>query len=379
MANFYRYLQNNVAEDLKHKMVFIGGPRQVGKTTFSLSFLKNGSIDSPAYLNWDDLESKQLIRSGQLPADQPLVILDEIHKYAQWRNLLKGFYDKRRLQHKFIVTGSARLDHYRKGGDSLVGRYHYYRLHPLSVSELNLADTSAIHTLLRLGGFPDPYLRGEEVFAKRWRRERLARIFNEDLRDLEHVREVTSMESLAQLLPQVVGSQLSYQSLGQQIEVSFKTVQHWISILDNLYITFRINPYVSGKLRLAKKTHRLYFWDWGELNDRPGPQFENLVASHLLKYCHFLEDTQGDKMELRYLRDTDGREVDFVILKNRRPLFAVECKTGDRAAAPALSYFSERLPIPHFYQVHLGTKHFLPQPNIEVIPFARFCQNVGIP
>lgn len=378
MSNLHRYLTKSVKSDLTHKMVFIGGSRQVGKTTFAISFLKDGNIEHPAYLNWDDLDSKKKIRVGELPPDEPLIILDEIHKYAQWRNLIKGFYDKRKLRHQFMVTGSARLDHYRKGGDSLLGRYHYYRLHPFTVSELGLSTSAELKQLLRLGGFPEPYFRGEEIFAKRWRRERLSKIIREDLNDLENVREISLIESLADKIPSLVGSQLSYQGISNEIEVSFKTIQKWIEIFDNLYLTFRINPFVSGKLRLVKKTQRMFLWDWSAL-ENPGAQFENFVASHLLKYCHFIEDTEGDKMELKYIKDTDGREIDFVILKNKKPIFAVECKAGDRAVSSAIYYFKERLSIPYLYQVHLGTKHYSPEKGIEVIPFIEFCKKLQIP
>lgn len=379
MSNLVRYLKKSVQADLLHKMVFIGGPRQVGKTTFALSFLTpKGLIESPAYLNWDDLHSKKLIKSGQLPGDEKIIILDEIHKYKGWRNLVKGFFDKQRNRHQFIVTGSARLDHYRKGGDSLLGRYHYYRLHPLSIPEVRAKTIEDVRMLMNSSGFPEPFFRQDSVFLKRWQRERHQKILFEDLRDLENVKEISLMEDLLDKIPLRVGSQLSYQSLANELEINIKTVQHWIDIFDSMYLTFRVSPIVSGKLRLVKKTHRIYLWDWSwNLNE--GSLFENFVASHLLKYCHYLEDTQGDKMELKYLKDVDGREIDFIVVKNKKPLFAVECKSGERAVSPHIYYFKERLKIPHFYQVHLGTKHYLQESNIEVIPFVKFCQNVGLP
>ncbi len=378
MKSFARYLQKYVINDLKKKMVLIGGPRQVGKTTFAVSLLNPPNIESPAYLNWDDITNKEQIRTGRLPLNEPLIVLDEIHKYKNWRNLIKGFYDKQRLKHQFLVTGSARIDHYSKGGDSLMGRYHFYRMHPLSVSELSISTNKELDRLLRFGGFPEPYSENDEVQANRWRRERLRRILYEDLRDLENVKDVSNMENLLSLLPKRVASILSYQSLANEIEVDIKTVQKWIGIFDNLYLTFRVTPYVPKKLRVVKRSHRLYFWDWGGLTDL-GAKFENLVAAQLLKYCHFIEDTQGDEMSLRFLKDTEGREVDFVVLKNKKPIFAVECKSGERAASPHLFYFKERTQIPYFYQVHLGMDHFSPEPNIEVIPFIKFCRKMQMP
>lgn len=378
MSNLVRYLEKHIKTDLKRKMVFLGGPRQVGKTTFAVSLLSPPSIENPAYLNWDDLHNKEQLKNGQLPERARLLVIDEIHKYKNWRNLIKGFFDKKRLQHQFLITGSARLDHYSKGGDSLLGRYHFYRMHPLSIGELDISDSNGVQRLLRLGGFPEPYFVNDEVEAKRWRRERLRKIVQEDLRDLETVKDVSLVENLLELLPPCVGSAISYQSLAKEIEVDFKTVKKWMEIFDNLYISFQISPYIPKKLRVVKQARKLYFWDWGGL-ENPGAQFENLVASHLLKYCHFIEDTTGDEMEIRYLKDVDGREIDFVILKNKKPLFAVECKVGERAVSPHLYYFKERTQIPHFYQVHLGTKHYSPEPGIEVISLIEFCKKIGIP
>ena len=358
-------------------MVLIGGPRQVGKTTLALSLLDPPDIQNPGYLNWDDLESKSLIRSGKLPAQCPLIVLDEVHKYKNWRNLIKGFYDKHRNKHQFLITGSARIDHYAKGGDSLVGRYHFYRMHPLSVSELGLKTNDEVQRLMDLGGFPEPYFAGDLSQAKRWRRERLRRVALEDIRDLEQVKDLSLIEHLLYLLPAVVGSQLSYQSLSKEIEVDPKTVQNWIRVFDNLYLTYRVFPYIPKGIRVVKRTPRLYFWDWGGQENK-GAAFENLVGSHLLKYCHFIEDTQGDRMELRYLKDVEGREIDFVVLKNNRPLFAVDCKYGERSCSPNVFYFQNKTNIPYFYQVHMGQKHYQADKKIEVIPFLEFCKKVEL-
>jgi predicted AAA+ superfamily ATPase len=151
-----------------------------------------------------------------------------------------------------------------------------------------------------------------------------------------------------ELLPSRVGSPLSIKSLRENLQVDHKTVERWLQILENLYVCFRILPYGSPKIRAVKKERKLYLWDWSGVPES-GPRFENLVASQLLKYCHWLEDTEGHTMELRYLRDTDGREIDLVVLQNRRPLFAVECKSGEKAVGVALRYFAERTPIPGFF------------------------------
>lgn len=377
MKKSSRYLEKAIRETLPERMAFIGGPRQVGKTTFALGLLHTQSHQHPAYLNWDvPGTSKQLIQ-GLLPSQEKIVILDEIHKYKKWRNLVKGLYDSQKGNKSFIVTGSARLDYYRKGGDSLFGRYFYYRLHPFSVKELGITKQKDLDNLIRLGGFPEPYLKGEEKFHRRWQKERLHKVVREDLRDLENVREISLIEHLAQELPNRVGSPLSIQSLKEDLEVDHKTIQRWVQILENLYYCFRIPPFGNSKFRSVKKEQKLYLWDWS-LIESSGYRFENLVASQLLKYCHFIEDTEGYVMEVRFVRDVYKKEIDFVVLKDKKPQFAVECKTGETNINANLFYFRKKLNIPKCYQVHLGSKRYLKE-NIEVIPWIDFCHEMNMP
>ena len=376
-----RYLADSVRADLGDRMVFVGGPRQVGKTTFALSQLGAGSDESsPAYLNWDYLPDRERILDARLPARQPLIIFDELHKYAAWRGLIKGLYDKHRSSVSFLVTGSARLDYYRKGGDSLQGRYHYYRLHPFTLLEAGLdVEADAAAQLMRFGGFPEPFLRGEERFHRRWMREQSARVVHEDLRDLEQVREVSRLDLLLAHLPACVGAPLSVNRLRKLLQASHESVERWIAAFERLYLCYRLPPFGSAPIRAVRKERKLYFWDWSRVDD-PGPRFENMVASHLLKYCHWVEDTAGHEMDLRFLRDTDGREIDFVVLRDGRPEFAVECKSGERGAAPACRYVRERSTIPRFYQVHLGTADFGDQhSDTRVLPFRTFCNELALP
>lgn len=377
-----RYLWTPVREDLARKMVFIGGPRQVGKTTFALSLLRTPPKNEthPAYLNWDHDEHRQRLLRGELPSGEKIVLFDEIHKFARWRNLVKGLYDTQKSELSILVTGSARLDYYRKGGDSLQGRYHYYRLHPLSLRELDpSANAQTLRLLLRFGGFPEPLLAGSEQAHRRWQKEHQDRVIRDDLRDLEQVREVSLIELLANHLPRCVGSPLSVRNLSELLQVAQETAERWLTILERLYFCFRIAPYGSARIRAVKKERKLYLWDWSQAPEG-GPRFENMVACQLLKYCHWLEDTQGRRMELRYLRDTDKREVDFVVLRDGEAEFAVECKTGEREVSPAASYFKARTPIPAFYQVHLGSKDFIHGASaVRVLPFERFCLEKGLP
>jgi hypothetical protein len=374
-----RYLEPVVTAVLPRKMVFIGGPRQVGKTTLALSLVGSGADEThPSYFNWDDPRSAARLRRLELPAGEPFLILDEVHKYARWRNLVKGIYDTEKSRRRIVVTGSARLDYYRKGGDSLANRYRYFRLHPFSLREMNRTPAqSDVDALLRFGGFPEPLLQQDERELRLWQRDRVARVVRDDLRDLEHVREISLVEQLVDLLPHRVGSPLSVKSLREDLEVDHKTVERWLTILENLYLCFRILPFGPAKVRAVKKERKLYLWDWS-MTPEGGPRFENLVASQLLKFCHFIEDTEGHAMELRFLRDTDKREIDFVVLQDRKPLFAVECKSGERGVSPAIRYFAERTSIPRFFQVHLGDRHF--ETGVTtVLPFRTFCRELNLP
>lgn len=371
-----RYLEPMIIQDLKEKMVFLGGPRQVGKTTLAQSLIKNYYDGHPAYLNWDEDDHRNKINNKEWPKTEPLIVLDEIHKFKNWRNKVKGLYDTLKNTHSFLVTGSARLDHFRKGGDSLLGRYHYYRLHPYSVSELGNQE-DIVQQLLQFGGFPESFHQKDERNLRRWHNQRLSRLIKIDLRDLEDVKDIDKIYSLAEELPNRVGSPLSINSLSKDIEADFKTIKRWLGILSSLYYTFQIAPYGASKIRAVKKEQKLYMWDWTQVENK-GLRFENMVASHLLKYCHYMEDVEGYKMEIRFLRDTDKREVDFVVIKNKKPLFAVECKSGENKVSPHLNYFRERTSIPHFYQVHLGSRHQQLDDQISLMPFVDFCKHVGL-
>ena len=369
-----RYLESTIREFLHSRMVFIGGPRQVGKTTLALSFLTPPKLSNPAYLNWDDLHSRSLLKKGELP-NSKIILIDEVHKFAGWRGLVKGFYDKRKESQKFVITGSARLDHYRRGGDSLLGRYRYVRLHPFTPAELGTVSKSDLSHLLHFGGFPEPFLLGNDKALKLWHKERVYRIVNDDIRNLENLREYSSIELLADALPERAGSILSVNSIAEDLSVNYRTAESWIKILEQIYYCFRVAPYGTPKFRAVKKEKKLFLWDWSCIESE-GARFENLVASQLLQYCHFHEDTAGEEMELRFIRDAQKREVDFVVLKNRKPLFAVECKAGEKACSPHLRYFKERTPIPFFYQVHQGSKDYIAEDRIRVLPLLTFCREV---
>jgi predicted AAA+ superfamily ATPase len=360
-----RYLRQQVLDDLERKMVFLAGPRQVGKTTLALDL--PGAVD--AYLNWDIPEDRQRILKNQLPAGA-LLVLDEVHKYRDWRNWLKGIYDARvrGSRRQILVTGSARLDYYRHSGDSLQGRYHLLRLHPLSAAETGAESVQDLEELLTLGGFPEPFLSGSEREARRWSREYRNLLVREEIATFERVDDIDKLELLALRLPDLVGSPLSVNALREDLQVTHKTVSKWIAILERLYAVFRLPPFGHPRLRAVKKTTKHYHYDWSLVANRSA-RFENLVASHLLKWVHHQQDTEGRDLELRYFRDRDGREVDFVVTENRKPVLLVEAKLSSTKVDRSLNYLHQRFPEAGAWQLTLeGSADYETPTGLRVAP-----------
>ena len=339
-----RYLENTVIDDLKRKMVFIGGPRQTGKTTLAKYLCKKAGFNiKKRYLNWDALEDREKIITEMFPAGAGYLILDEIHKFSRWRQSVKGLYDKRGDEVQILVTGSARLDYYRSGGDSLQGRYHFLRLLPLTLAEFNVRNMETVKSLMVYGGFPEPFFLQSERHTKRWSREYRSRVVREDLADLENVKDLGLIEHLVFRLPDLVGSPLSINALREDLQVSHQSVSRWINMLENLYMIFRIYPFGAPKIRAVKKESKHYHFDWTLIKET-GKRFENLVACHLLKWCFFMQDTQGSEIELRYFRDVDKREVDFVIIEDGMPIYFIECKKNSKKVSGPLYYLKIRFP-----------------------------------
>ena len=363
MARTARYLLDQVRRDLRRKMVLVAGPRQVGKTTLARSLTRGGA----GYLNWDVPADRERILRREMPTGG-LWIFDEIHKYKSWRAFLKGAYDGRPRGQRILVTGSARLDFYRYGGDSLQGRYHLLRLHPFSAAELEIDRPAALLDLLTLGGFPEPFFRGSKVEARRWSREYRDRLVREEITSLERVQDLGNLELLMIRLPELVGSLLSLNALREDLQVSHRAVTSWMAVLERLYAVFRLSPFGASRIRAVKKAQKHYHFDWS-LVPTEAPRFENLVASHLLKWVHFEQDTQGRDLELRYFRDVDGREVDFIVTEGRKPILAVEAKWSDAPVESALRYFKERFPEVAAWQISAtGTKDYRSAEGIRVAP-----------
>lgn len=366
-----RYLTAQIKDDLTRKMVFVGGPRQVGKTTLAKSLL----TQPQGYLNWDVPEQRECILKRELPVG-PLWVFDELHKYRLWRNFLKGVYDHKPPHQQILVTGSARLDYYRFSGDSLQGRYYYLRMHPLSLAELESRSQQDFLDLLKLGGFPEPFFSGSTVEAKRWSREYRTRLIREDLVQLERVHDLGTLELLALRLPELVGSPLSINGLREDLQVSHKTVAAWIQILERLYAIFRIPPWGAPKIRAVKKEQKHYQFDWTLVTD-DALRFENLVACALLKWVNYQQDTQGEDINLSYFRDVDHREVDFVITAGKKPIQFIECKWNDAPISPALKYLKTRFPDCEAWQISaIGSKDYLGDLDIRVCPAREFLINL---
>lgn len=362
-----RYLEQEILADLKEKMIFIAGPRQVGKTTLARSIARGHSPYS--YFNWDDSNDRKTILAGKFDPKSNLLIFDEIHKYPKWKNLIKGIFDKHKDRFSIIVTGSARLDLYRKGGDSLQGRYYHYRLHPFSLAELlkekpkiipfqelHFSSTAqkklnqAFDLLWKFGGFPEPLFKKEERELRRFHSARLDRLIKEDIRDATILRDIASIQLLADLLPSKVASLFSINSLKEDLQVTHKTLSLWVDALERFYYHFRIYPFYSHSMKSLRKEPKLYLWDWSELTSESA-KLENMVASHLLKFVHFLIDREGYKAELFFLRDIEGREVDFLVTIDKKPWFAVEVKMTESERTKTLRFFQNKLKIPFVYQV----------------------------
>ena len=372
-----RYLEEPVKRDLERKIVLLSGPRQVGKTTLSRQL-----IEPFVYLNFDSGPDREMIRKLEWDRRARLAIFDELHKMKNWKSWLKGVYDTEGVPPALLVTGSARLDLFRKGGDSMAGRFFSYRLHPISVREaceyLQEKPEDAVQDLLRLGGFPEPYLGKDEEAARRWRRTHVDTIIRQDLLDLEKVRDLKSIEILIDLVRARVGTPTSMRSLAGDLQVSPLTVRHWLQILEQLCVVFPVRPFHRNIARSLLKEPKFYFYDVGDVRDDLGARLENLVAASLLRELDLVEDTTGKKTALHYLRDKEKREVDFLAVVDGQPVLMVEVKTGSDSFEKSIFRFRDYLPGVRAVQVVLGLKKAKSSGGVEMIAAPEFLANLSI-
>ena len=336
-----RYISDLVKQGLQRKIVLISGPRQVGKTTLSRSV-----YDAYDYINYDDSDDRAIVATKSWDRDKPLIIFDELHKMPEWKRFIKAVYDKEGVSPQLLVTGSARLDTFRKVGDSLAGRFLRYRLHPFDVKELVMRDPSVnpadvLERLMQVGGFPEPYVMGDVDAYNVWRKSHLDIILRQDLVDLENVSSITAIETLIQLLRDRVGTPVSYSSLARDLQVSHNTVKRWLTILENLFVIFKVTPFHRNIARSILKEPKYYFYDTGLVKGGDGARFENIVAGALLKELEFMEDTKGVDIGLHYLKNTSGVEVDFLVTRNDKPTHMIEVKLSDTTLSKQFKVFRQ--------------------------------------
>lgn len=364
-----RLYDHILREHLTHQrqMAFVSGPRQVGKTTTCRAV---GS----RYLNWDNVDDRRIILRGpgsvvehlgldQLSENPPVIVFDELHKDRKWKNFLKGFFDVYSSRSRIIVTGSSRLDITRRGSDSLMGRYFLFRMHPWSVGEcirvevpqhpihapekISEADWDA---LLQHGGFPEPFLKRDPRFTLRWRSLRQDQLTRGDLREVAQLQDLGAMETLALILAELSSQQLVYSNISREVGIAVDTAKRWVDLLMRLHYGFLIRPWFKNVAKSLRKEPKWFLRDWSGIQD-PGARAETLVACHLLKAVEGWTDLGLGQFELRYLRDKLKREVDFLVVRDRKPWFLVEVKNAETKLSDTLAYFKEQTGAQHAFQV----------------------------
>lgn len=341
-----------IQQDLRKKMVLLSGPRQVGKSTLAKSLLGEGGT----YLNWDIREDQRIIRATAWDKGSSLVVLDELHKFRQWKNFLKGLIDKYQNSPPLLVTGSARLEVFRRAGDALTGRTYLFRLHPIDPAEAakfmpGSSPKERVDRLLATGGFPEALLNPED--APRLLNDRLDFVMREDLRDLSATSSLRTIELLIELLRERVGAGINYANIAADLSVAPATVKRWIELLERLFIVFLVHPYSTNFARGLRKEPKIYFYDCSAAYNDTGARLKNLVACSLLNYANRRRDVHGDKLELRYFRDRDGREVDFLLTRGTRIIHSIEVKSSESALHKPLAYLHSRAnPLESIQLVH---------------------------
>jgi uncharacterized protein len=341
-----RYLTETITRDLERKMVFLIGPRQVGKTTLARQLL--AGFSTVQYLNFDTASDRKTITSQSWNPQSALVVFDELHKMPRWKSWLKGVYDGKHADSKILVTGSARLDFLKKSGDSLAGRFFSLRLHPLSVaewcSEHATTDEQALSHLLERGGFPEAALASSVDESERWRLQYVDGLIREDILEFSRLQEINTMRVLVEMLRERVGSPLSVASLARDLSASTTTITRYLQILEAIYVIFTIKPWHKNIARSLLKAPKIYFYDSGMVRGNEGIRFENLVATHLLKWAHYQRDVKGKEVDLHYIRTKDEAEVDFSFVNAGQVTHLIECKLSDTKPHHALARFAVEHP-----------------------------------
>ena len=333
-----RYLNTALSEELGNKILLLTGPRQCGKTT--LSKMLHADYQ---YINYDLAEHRLLLREKSWDRQRSVIIFDELHKMTGWKAWLKGIYDVEGLPPALLVTGSARLAAFRKTGDSLAGRHFQFRLHPLDLEEAlaftDLGRDEIFDRLMTVGGFPEPFLNGTQRYYNRWKRSHVDLILKEELLTLSAVRDIQSIETLIELLRSRVGSSVSANSLARDLQKSPNTIQHWLKLLEDLYVIFKVAPYHKNIARALLKEPKYYFYDNGMVQGDEGTRLENLVACALFKEIHRAQDVDGENVDLYFIKNKDGQEIDFLVTREKQPYQLVEVKWKDASLSQNFKRF----------------------------------------
>lgn len=348
-----RYLAAPVKADLAKKLVFLVGPRQVGKTTLAKALMAD--YPRAQYLNWDVAGDSRIILGQTWSPRAKLVVLDEIHKMRNWKTYIKGAWDGRGEGQAILVTGSARMDTFRQSGESLAGRYYTLRLHPVSVREWCAASETtpedALDRLLERGGFPEPFLAQDARDADRWRRQYLEDLIREDVVEFSRIHEIRAMRLFVEMLRERVGSPVSLASIARDLQVSPTTLAKYLDILEALYVVFTVRPFHRNIARAILKEPKVYFFDIGLVAGDEGARFENACAAMLLKHAHYLQDVEGRAATLHYIRDKEGSEVDLVLCSNNAPVLLAECRHADTSVSRFMAGLAARFPKARAMQV----------------------------
>ena len=338
-----RYIKPHILVDLPKKIILVTGPRQAGKTTLAKQLVTDYD-----YFNYDAAEDRIAIANKSWDRQKKLIIFDELHKKSDWKRWLKGIYDTEGIPPQLLVTGSAKLDTYRKLGDSLAGRYFQFRLLPLDMKEahqqLKFSMDNIFERLNSCSGFPEPFTVGDETFYRRWRRSHLDIILRQDLMDIHTIRDIKSIETLVALLRQRVGSGISYANLARDLECDAKTIKRWLELLENLYVIFKVTPYHKNIARSLLKEPKYYFYDQAYANISTGAGLENLVAFSLLKEIKYIEDITGISGSLHYLRTKEGKEIDFLVVFDDTAVLMLEVKHKDAEPSTNFATFENYFP-----------------------------------
>ncbi|OGQ08870.1 MAG: hypothetical protein A3G32_09780 [Deltaproteobacteria bacterium RIFCSPLOWO2_12_FULL_40_28] len=362
--NIFHTIQNywNSPSWLQKRMLFLSGPRQVGKTTLVTSTL---CPSKESYFNWDNRKIRLDYQKDPeffTNSQSKWICFDEIHKRPRWKDILKGIYDSQKDRYHFVITGSAKLETFKKSGDSLVGRYFHTHLFPLNLPDFHktnfhlpkdpsqliqaasdLHDATAMPELLALGGFPEPFFSGSESFWRRWSILHHDLILTEDLRDLSRITEIDKVETLLEILHPCAGQLISYRNLATDLETTHGSIRRWLEMLEKLQLVFSVPPYSKKIRRAYKQDKKWYFMDWGASTNN---LFENYIAASLLRATTLYTDRFGEKMTLHFVRTHDGAEVDFLICKNGQPWLLVEAKEGAPDISRAVYRFVDELKVP---------------------------------